>query len=234
MLECRMNRIKVSIFACIFFAMQSYSMEERLDFVEDDQKLNEQFMWNVWQGCYHVKPGVDVNYISKGRKSWSALMVAAWRNDQHTCDFLLKKAANIDYIDKDGKTALIIAAIHASQDLVCFLINSGADLKYISEDGNSALTYAMKNERHAISEFLLLEMFKLNGNPQRKRVRTLLTCFARNFSRNYYLVLCQVFKDLLCETIDQEEDFIFQQICKQPDSKIKQFLLNKYFSQRKP
>ena len=68
---------------------------------------------------------------------------------------LLKRGANMDKADHDGRTALIYACRNGQRDVAALLLERGADVNMAGSDGQTALVYACRNGHRDVAELLL-------------------------------------------------------------------------------
>jgi len=83
------------------------------------------------------------------------LIEAARIGDQETVEFLLRKGADIDARDGDGKTALMWAVNYSDDDMARLLIMRGADVNAVDTYGGTALMDAAHAGCDYIARFLL-------------------------------------------------------------------------------
>ena len=83
------------------------------------------------------------------------LMRASEEGDAESVEMLLKKGANPNYRNKDGRTPLHIAAYHGHADVAELLIKNGADINARDNDGWTPLHDAAYKGRGEVVRLLL-------------------------------------------------------------------------------
>ena len=89
-------------------------------------------------------------------RSESALMRRAAVGDAIFVEILLERGADVDAVDRGGKTALLRAAASRSHRAVKALIDAGANIDHLDYTGRSALDYA-REVRARRAERILIE-----------------------------------------------------------------------------
>lgn len=98
-----------------------------------------------------ISEGVSLN--SKNREALTPLMIAAYSYQSIAVDFLLKKGASVNEVDKNGSSALIHGARRSDRDFVSLLLDWGAiDVK--NDNGDKALDIARLNNKDFVAEVL--------------------------------------------------------------------------------
>ena len=79
------------------------------------------------------------------------LAVAAAYNHVGIIEFLLKKGAQIETMDKDGYTPLLLAASEGNVEAVYILLQTGANIFAVDKEDRSVLYWAaMQNHKNVI------------------------------------------------------------------------------------
>ncbi|MHC4118962.1 MAG: ankyrin repeat domain-containing protein [Planctomycetota bacterium] len=81
------------------------------------------------------------NAAGASEKVNKAFIAASQRGDLSQVKLLLEHGADVDAVDKDGKTALMYAS-ESGSDIVTYLLKHGADVDAADKDGKTALMYA--------------------------------------------------------------------------------------------
>ena len=89
--------------------------------------------------------------------SWSALSAASHNGHQKVTKLLLKKKANPNIRNNDGRTALMAASQNGHHQVVELLLKEKADPNIRNNDGRTALMAASQNGHHQVVELLLKE-----------------------------------------------------------------------------
>ncbi|XP_074286519.1 ankyrin repeat domain-containing protein EMB506, chloroplastic isoform X2 [Silene latifolia] len=75
---------------------------------------------------------------------WAALHTLALSGQIHYLDQLLKNGANIDSVDKDGRTALHVSVIGKKEAVISHLLRKGANPHVKDKDGVTPLHFAVQ------------------------------------------------------------------------------------------
>ena len=112
----------------------------------------------------------DVNAVNTSYyESQTALMKAAFHGNKEICELLIKAGANVNAVDKNGKTALIHAAYrHVGysgdyksenyEEFCRLLIKSGADVDAVDNNGKTALMWAAQQASVGVFRVLVEEL----------------------------------------------------------------------------
>jgi ankyrin repeat protein len=126
------------------------------------ETLNEIFLQRAEEGDLKsvkgsLELGASINFQKK-ESGWTALMLAAYHQENKLVEFLLAKGAHVDVQDKMGQTALMAAVSADKPDIAIIksLIKYGATLDLQRKnDGATALMLATKGERIEIVKELI-------------------------------------------------------------------------------
>ena len=95
---------------------------------------------------------VDVEDLTNG---WTPLMrVACLSGNDDVAETLITKGAQVNQMDKSGKTVLMAAAMNGHFALVRMLVEKGADIYLKNKEGKTALEFARSFDRHRIIKYL--------------------------------------------------------------------------------
>lgn len=101
---------------------------------------------------------VDIEDTING---WTPLMrVACLTGNDEVAEVLIAKGADINKIDKSGKTVLMAAAMNGHFNLVRLLVDKGADVFLKNREGKTALEFARSMERLRIIKYLEFQVAK--------------------------------------------------------------------------
>ncbi|KAL2929058.1 hypothetical protein RDABS01_034469 [Bienertia sinuspersici] len=75
---------------------------------------------------------------------WSPLHTLALSGQIHIIDQLLENGVNIDFLDKDGRTALHASILGKREAVISHLLRKGANPHILDKNGVSALHYAVQ------------------------------------------------------------------------------------------
>ena len=92
---------------------------------------------------YLIDKDSNINYNSG---MGTALMAAIMSGNKVIIEKLIAKKADLNQIDKQGKTALIYAAFNNNVEIVQMLIKAGANTKLADTENRTALDYAKFNK----------------------------------------------------------------------------------------
>ena len=92
---------------------------------------------------YLIDKVSNINYNSG---MGTALMAAIMSGNKVIIEKLIAKKADLNQIDKQGKTALIYAAFNNNVEIVQMLIKAGANTKLADTENRTALDYAKFNK----------------------------------------------------------------------------------------
>jgi len=97
--------------------------------------------------------------LLENNNGWTVLHAAANSNDEKICGAILlhqfvDKKAQLNYVDRQGRTALHIAAFKAHENIVEFFLQHGADAACTDTAGNSASNLAKKSGRRKSKDLL--------------------------------------------------------------------------------
>ena len=97
------------------------------------------------------------------------MRVAATSSNVNVAKILIHHGANVNSMDRDGKTVLMNAALNGSEPLVKLLVKRGAVVNQKSDHGRTALDFARSFEHEHVVKFLQeqVDMWK-NAEKQRK------------------------------------------------------------------
>lgn len=94
--------------------------------------------------------------MNKSDKNKELFFLAIERGSVEIVNALINKGANVNFIDKNGKTPLMIAVEEQRFDLVVALIDKNADVNFIDKNGETPLMIAIKTGRVNLVKTLLL------------------------------------------------------------------------------
>ena len=109
-------------------------------------------------------------------EGWSALMIAAWRDDEtvlhwassdgyvDVVQLLVKHGAAVNQPRKDGKTPLMLAAENNHLVVIQTLLKNGAKIDVQDNQGESALICAAKCNSETVVDYLLKRDADSNGD----------------------------------------------------------------------
>jgi len=100
-----------------------------------------------------IATGANVNLFDQD--GWTALMVAAAKNQQEIVRLLIVAGANVDLITQYGYTALMKVAISNRPEIARLLIVAGADVDLVEQDGYTALMLAAQSNNTEIVRLLI-------------------------------------------------------------------------------
>ena len=75
-------------------------------------------------------------------------------DNRKMASFLIKAGADVNAVDKDGRTALMDAAWYGDLEMVKLLVEHGADIELEAENGDYAILCAEKQQHAHVVEFL--------------------------------------------------------------------------------
>ena len=105
--------------------------------------------------------------IEDSVNGWTPLMrVACLSGNDEVAEVLIGKGADINRIDKSGKTVLMAASMNGHFNLVRLLVDKGADVFLKNREGKTALEFARSMERQRIIKYLEFQVAK--DEKQRK------------------------------------------------------------------
>ena len=84
----------------------------------------------------------DMGDGSPRTEGWTALHIAANRNDAQLVNLLVRYHAKVDARDKHGLTPLLWTAFNGGHDAAAALLSAGADINARGADGRSTLDLA--------------------------------------------------------------------------------------------
>ncbi|MBR5646048.1 MAG: ankyrin repeat domain-containing protein [Treponema sp.] len=88
-----------------------------------------------------VEKGANINAVSEDR-GYTAVMDAVWRKNEEITEYLIKKGADLNTINKEGQTNLVLAVGSESEKICKLLAENGADPDIKDQMGMSAFGYA--------------------------------------------------------------------------------------------
>lgn len=144
-----MKLVKVLILGLALFANVAWAMEGEEQVEYTDALGNG----NVAVVKKYLDSGVGVNdqYFA-----WSALQIAANKNQLEVVKLLVEKGADLNYRHPITKmTALALAAVDGYTDIVSYLLSKGADPNIKMRGGVSLVRAARDNNDNAMVELLL-------------------------------------------------------------------------------
>lgn len=107
-----------------------------------------------------VRDGGPVD-IQDNVNGWTPLMrVACLTGNDEVAEVLIAKGADINKIDKSGKTVLMAASMNGHFNLVRLLVDKGADVFEKNREGKTALEFARSMDRHRIIKYLEFQVAK--------------------------------------------------------------------------
>lgn len=92
---------------------------------------------------YFVEKGVNVNQTDKNGNT--ALLLAAYRNDEAIVRYLASQTKNRNHQNKEGRSALLNAVYRNTPETVAFLLEKGADITVIDKEQHNLGYYLLKN-----------------------------------------------------------------------------------------
>lgn len=105
--------------------------------------------------------------IEDSVNGWTPLMrVACLTGNDEVAEVLIGKGADINRVDKSGKTVLMAASMNGHFNLVRLLVDKGADVFLKNREGKTALEFARSMERQRIIKYLEFQVAK--DEKQRK------------------------------------------------------------------
>ncbi len=125
--HCR-NRIQTLIRLGVEFASGLCTL------AEEEQETSIHFLLSC---------GIDIN--AKGKKNFTALMLAAAHGKKIAAKLLIKLNANTNCISTNSSTALILACKYGHSEIAHILIDSEADTCQENTNGMMAVHYALEN-----------------------------------------------------------------------------------------
>ncbi len=111
-----------------------------------------------------VDAGADVNY--RQSLGFTALMIAASRDDTNAVDSLLTRGAKVNAKNRGGATALTSAALMGHLEVVRSLVHAGADIEAQNTSGETPLFAACSNGHREVVRALLKAGAKPNRQSQ--------------------------------------------------------------------
>lgn len=114
------------------------------------------------QACIHgqtervkemLDEGVDPNFRDPIRGDFP-LLIAQIHGHEDITKLLVQRGADVNQIDRSGRSSLMMAAYHGRLKHVQFLLESGARADLKDEDGKTALDFAMEKRHVEIADFL--------------------------------------------------------------------------------
>lgn len=111
---------------------------------------------------------IDVN--EPGASERRPLHRAAGAGHTELCEYFLQKGAELDAVDKSGRTALIWAAISGYAEVAKLLLGKGSNILAVTSAGMNALHGACEGGRVEVVRCL---MDNVGSNPDRKTALTM-------------------------------------------------------------
>ncbi|MEN8263634.1 MAG: ankyrin repeat domain-containing protein [Nitrospirota bacterium] len=114
------------------------------------------------QACIHgqtervkklLDEGVDPNFRDPIRGDFP-LLIAQIHGHEDITKLLVQRDADVNQIDRSGRSSLMMAAHHGRLKQVQFLLESGAIIDLKDEDGDSALDLAIEKRHVEIADLL--------------------------------------------------------------------------------
>jgi ankyrin repeat protein len=95
------------------------------------------------------------NKTSEDQELNHLLTLAAKEGDVATVEKLIKKGADVNDVDRYGKTSLMYAAEDGHTETVAYLLDKGAEVDHADSNGDTALIYAAENGHKESVAYLL-------------------------------------------------------------------------------
>ena len=88
-----------------------------------------------------IESGADINIVSEDR-GYTPVMDAVWRKNVEITEYLIKRGADLNTINKEGQTNLVLAVGSEAEKICELLAKNGADPDIKDQMGMSAYGYA--------------------------------------------------------------------------------------------
>ncbi len=117
------------------------------------------------QACIHgqserveklLDEGVDPNFTDPVRGDFPLLIVQIHGHEDLT-KLLVQRGADVNQVDRSGRSSLMMAAHHGRLKHVQFLLESGARVDLKDEDGDTALDFAIEKRHVKIADLLRMQ-----------------------------------------------------------------------------
>lgn len=99
------------------------------------------------------------------------LRCAAVNGNLNIARVLIHNGANVNNMDRDGKTVLMNAALNGFEPLVKFLVSKGASVATKSEHGKTALDFAKSFDHERVIQFLHEQMEDYKKAQNEKKLK---------------------------------------------------------------
>jgi len=137
-----------SVSVCMFLVMMIICFElQAQDIFECARKGNIKQM----EALIKIRPDT-VN--SANEAGYSALIIAVYRSQNESTQYLLDHKANINFVSDEG-TALMAACFQRNSELAVLLIGKGADVNLCNSIGTTALILAVQGQNLELTNLLL-------------------------------------------------------------------------------
>ena len=88
-----------------------------------------------------LRLGADVNFHHE-KYGWTPLIRASVVGELEVVDLLIREGAEVNQVDRQGRSALICASRNGFLDIARALMKAGADVGAVSKTGKTALDLA--------------------------------------------------------------------------------------------
>lgn len=122
------------------------------------------------------------------RRGKSYIIIASYCGNEYNFKYLVENGANINQVDKDGKTPLIIAIDKRINEIVIYLIDKGANIDQEDNDGNTALFHSVMTGNYDITKHILERGASLNIK-NKKGETPIMIAFEKRYNRIAKLLL---------------------------------------------
>jgi len=132
-----------------------------------------------------------VQGVDKGKNpyaNWSALMIAAWRDDLSAVKDLVKTTKDINHKDIAGHSALSRAAWKGNKAIVSLLINRKADVHLLQNDGSTVMHWAAQSGKKAVLELLFQQDVDINKQRSDGQTALMIAVQSKSIAAVRYLI----------------------------------------------